>query len=74
MTDQSLKTYRQRWEAIEQQERLELKASTIDMRWKQVNAIWGLAKALGIEVPSDERGEEIIRKRWAKLRAKSGIP
>ena len=67
MTKEQAQEYRARWEAVKAVEIAEQRASTIERRWQQLNAIWELALALGL--PRRERkGLEVVRARWAKLK------
>jgi hypothetical protein len=62
----TLKAYRARWQAVEEIERQELQNATLDMRWRQLNAVIGLAIGLGIYQPVEDDIEVI--QRWAKLK------
>ncbi len=67
MTKEQAQEYRARWEAVKAVEIAEQRASTIERRWQQLNAIWELALELGL--PRRERkGLEVVRARWAKLK------
>jgi hypothetical protein len=58
---------RDRWKAVEEIERQELRATSMETRLKQMNAIWGLAKGLGFSFEPDESEMEIFM-RWTKLK------
>jgi hypothetical protein len=58
---------RDRWKAVEEIEREELRAMSMEARLKQMNAIWGLAKGLGFSFEPDESEIEVFRC-WAKLK------
>ncbi len=58
---------RDRWKAVEEIEREELRATTMKTRLKQMNAIWGLAKGLGFSFEPDKSEIEVFM-RWAKLK------
>ena len=62
----TLKAYRARWQAVEEIERQELQNATLDLRWRQLNAVIGLAIGLGIYQPVEDDIEVI--QRWAKLK------
>ena len=64
--DPILKAYRARWQAVEEIERQELQNATLDLRWRQLNAVIGLAIGLGIYQPVEDDIEVI--QRWAKLK------
>lgn len=59
--------YIERWKAVEEIERQERRSSSMELRWKQLNAIWGLAKILGFSFEPDE-SELIVYALWAKLK------
>lgn len=59
--------YRERWKAVEEIERQELRALTPKKNWKHLNSIMRLAKRLGIR-RGDDDGEMEVFKRWAKIR------
>lgn len=64
--NEGMKAYRNRWQAvvdIEQQENLH---ASIEDRWRQLNAVFGLAVGLGLVVA--DPGEEEGHRRWAKLK------
>jgi len=58
---------RDRWKAVEEIEREELRAMSMETRLKQMNAIWGLGKGLGFSFEPDESEIEVFM-RWAKLK------
>lgn len=68
MVDPTLKVYQDRWKQIADVERGEQRAASMDLRWRQTNAI--LAIALGLGLTLDRKGidEAIIRQRWEKLK------
>jgi len=59
--------YKKRWKAVEEIERQELRSASMEDRWRQLNAIWRLAKGLGLSFDPDP-GEAEVRRRWAKLK------
>jgi hypothetical protein len=63
-----LRAYFQRWKAVEEVEKLESSNTSIETRWRQLNALAGLAYALGI-LPLEDREEEAARARWLQLKA-----
>jgi hypothetical protein len=67
--DAALNAYRARWLAVAEIERQELQASTLDLRWRQLNAVICLAIGLGINKPADNEIE--VFQRWAKLKEKA---
>lgn len=60
--------YRDRWQAVAEVERQELRSASAELRWQQLNAVVGLAIGLGI-FRSDPSEEEIYV-RWAMLKRK----
>lgn len=66
MNRQDAEEFRQRWQAVAEIEAQELREATIELRWRQLNAIWGLARGLGL--PAPERDEEVVRQRWIKIK------
>ncbi|MDL1912658.1 hypothetical protein FBQ81_18525 [Chloroflexi bacterium CFX6] len=60
---------RDRWKAVEEIEREELRASTIKQNWRKLNAIMIRARLLGLSRKDDD-GEMEVFLRWAKLKEK----
>ncbi|MHB8779136.1 MAG: hypothetical protein ACYC6R_15460 [Anaerolineales bacterium] len=60
---------RDRWKAVEEIERQELRASTIQQNWKKLNAIVRFAIETGMERGGDDSKMEVYL-RWAKLKEK----
>ena len=58
---------RDRWKAVEEIERQELRASTIQENWIQLNLIMRRAIRLHLSYDSDS-GEMEVFQRWAKLK------
>jgi hypothetical protein len=67
MDKQTLIAYRDRWKAVEEIERQEQRAASLDRRWRQINDLFNLAISLDLPVHQDQ--EEIVWQRWAKLKA-----
>jgi hypothetical protein len=65
------KQFRDRWQAVAAVEAEEQRAASIELRWKQLNALWQLAVGLGLRPEPDET-ENQVRERWARL--KRGLP
>jgi hypothetical protein len=59
--------YKERWKAVEEIERQELRASTVQSNWKRLNAIMRRANRLGLH-RSDDDGEMEIFNRWTRIR------
>lgn len=58
---------RDRWKAVEEIEREELRAMSMETRLKQIFTIWGLGMGLGFSFEPDESELEVFN-RWAKLK------
>jgi hypothetical protein len=59
---------RDRWKAVEEIERHELRAMTLDEHWRKLNAIVRFALETGMKRDDDD-GEMEVFQRWAKLKA-----
>jgi hypothetical protein len=66
-----IKAYRERWEALEDMERQEQRSSSIALRWKQLNSILCLAIGLGLPLENPDSQDELVRRRWLKLKGES---
>ena len=62
-----LKSYRERWKAIEDIERQELRAMSLEEHWRQINSLFRFALELGL-TRDDDDGEWEVFARWAKLK------
>ena len=60
---------RDRWKAVEEIERQELRASTIQENWKKLNAIVRFAIETGMKREDDD-GKIEVYMRWAKIKEK----
>ena len=58
---------RDRWKAVEEIEREELRAMSMAERLEKMNAIWRLGKGLGFSAKTDKSEMEVFL-RWAKLK------
>ena len=63
---EDLVAYQQRWAEVEARQKEELRTASIELRWKQLNAAYGMAKALGL-LQADPSEMEVYE-RWAKLK------
>ncbi len=63
-----MKFYRERWKAVEEIERQELRAMSIEKHWKQINNLFRFAVENGL-TRSDDDGEMEVFLRWAKMKA-----
>jgi deoxyhypusine synthase len=60
--------YQDRWQAVEELERQELRAMTPEQHWQKLNAIARFAMEVGM--PLDREAEEMkVFLRWAELKA-----
>ena len=64
-----IRFYRERWKAVEEIERQELRAMTLEEHWRKLNAIVRFAIKTGMQHDDDE-GEMEVLLRWAKIKAK----
>ena len=62
-----IKLYRERWKAVEEFEREELRLLTMEMRLQQMITIWRMAVGLGFSFEPDNSEMEVFA-RWAKLK------
>jgi len=63
-----LQAYRNRWDAVEVFLAEERRSASLKLRWRQLNAAYGLAKGLGLLRP--DLSELDVFERWAKLKEK----
>ncbi len=61
-----IRFYKERWKAVEEIERQELRAMSLDEHWRKLNAIVRFSIETGI-VNNDDSELEVF-KRWAKLK------
>ena len=52
--DFDIKSYRERWKAVEEFEREELRSLTMEMRLQQMITIWHMAIGLGFSFEADD--------------------
>ena len=64
-----IRFYKERWKAVEEFERQELRAATVQHNWRQLNAIMRRANRLGLRRGNDD-GEMEVFLRWAKVKAR----
>jgi hypothetical protein len=62
-----MKSYRERWRAVAEFEREELRSLSMETRLKQMITIWRMAVGLGFSFEADP-GEMEVFARWAKLK------
>jgi hypothetical protein len=62
-----IKSYRERWKAVEDFERQELRAMSAEEHWRQINSLFRFALDLGL-TRADDDGEGEVFARWARLK------
>lgn len=67
LTPEQARAYVRRWELVNEREREELRAMTIDEKLRQVAMLMASAKALGWDERLDAEDAE-VRERWRLLR------
>ncbi len=67
-----MKAYQQRWALVDEIKLEELRSASMELRWRQLNAAYGLAKGLGLLKPDPSEGE--VYQRWAKLKERLTAP
>ena len=63
-----IRFYKERWKAVEEIERQELRAMTLEEHWRKLNAIVRFALETGMKPDKDDSEMEVIL-RWAKIKA-----
>lgn len=59
--------YKERWKAVEEIERQELRAMTLEEHWRKLNAIVRFALEMGMLQEKDDSEMEVFQ-RWAKIK------
>ena len=67
MSNELIRQFQSRWQAVADVEVSEQRAASITLRWQQMNSILQLAWGLKIPTKSN-REEEVVWRRWAKLK------
>lgn len=62
-----IKLYRDRWNAVKEIERQELRSMSVEKHWKQINTLLRFAIENGL-TRGDNDGEMDVFFRWAKLK------
>jgi hypothetical protein len=62
-----IRFYKERWKAVEEIERQELRAMTLEDHWRKLNAIVRFAIEMGMKREDDD-GEMEVFLRWAKIK------
>jgi hypothetical protein len=68
MNLEDVRFYRDRWKAVYEVEREELRALSMEKRWEQINNLARFAFDHGL-TRGDDDGEMQVFLRWAKLKA-----
>jgi len=63
-----IRFYKERWKAVEEIERQELRAMTLEDHWRKLNAIVRFAIETGMKREDDD-GEMEVFLRWEKIKA-----
>lgn len=72
MSKSDLQAYQERWKAVEEVQAEERRTASLELRWLQLNAAYGMAKGLGLLRP--DPSELGVFERWAKLKEKLSHP
>jgi len=67
LTKREAEAFRDRWERVNAREADELRYTSLEVKWRQFNALLLWAQRLGWE-PALAEGEADVRQRWARLR------
>jgi len=62
-----MRLYRQRWQAVAEIERQELRGMSAEKHWQQINALARFAREQGLTRAGDD-GEQEVFQRWARLK------
>jgi len=65
--NRDIRFYRERWKAVEEIERQELRAMSVEKHWMQINNLFRFAIENGLTRGNDD-GEMEVFLRWARLR------
>ena len=68
MSDQMMKNFRERWQAVAAIEAEEQRSASVALRWQQTNAILRLAIGLGLSSEETDESEQMVYHRWAQLK------
>lgn len=70
MTAGIAKEWQARWELVAEAERRERSATTIDDRWRRLNALYDFAAALGFTSRDNSDDEMEVYQQWAILKTR----
>ena len=60
--------YISRWKEVEAIQRQEMRSASMELRWKQLNAIFNMAHELGLRLKKSEEEDMSVILKWAKLK------
>ncbi len=63
-----MKYYVSRWKEVEAIQRQEMRSATMELRWKQLNAIFIMAHELGLRLKKSEEEDMSVILKWAKIK------
>ena len=66
--EKEIKEFKRRWEEVEAFQKELRRSAPIELRWRQLNAAYGMAKTLGWIKPDPSEMDVILR--WAMLKEK----
>ncbi len=66
--EQSAREFRARWQAVAEVEFEELRTDPVELRWRQLDALFRLARGLGLSLEKPEEEVEAVRARWNRLK------
>ena len=65
MNKSQVEQFRNRWQAVEAIQLEEMRSATLELRWRQLNAAYGMGSSL--QLSSGHSDEAQVYQRWAKL-------
>ena len=65
----NIRLYKDRWKAVEEIERQELRAMSLEEHWRKLNAIARFAIEMGMENKQDDSEMDVFL-RWAELKTR----
>ena len=68
MTREQVRAWRDRWQALADLERRELQTASLELRWRQLNAVVQMLQTLGITMSEKQDDVEAVRRRWIALK------
>jgi hypothetical protein len=68
MMPSQARAFRDRWQAVATVEAEERRNASLALRWRQMNALYGLGVGLGLVSPSPGMQDWTVWERWARLK------